>query len=109
MTATEVSTAQVPTFLSEVFPLVISQPNLSCFQLTPEVDKQEGNRFAFRFSRKFPEIVVICNKGYFWILAKPGQSLPSQEQWQKALLSIQEELREDLGDCSYLIEWTSQP
>lgn len=109
MTATEVSTAQVPTFLSEVFPLTISQLNLSCFRLNPEVDIQEGNRFAFRFSRKLPEIVVIWHKGYFWVLAKSGQSLPHQEQWQKALWLIQEELKEDLGDVNYSIQWIQQP
>lgn len=108
MTAAEVSVGQVPTFLCEVFPLVILQPNLICFRLSSEVERWEGNRFAFRFSRKFPEIVVVWCNGYFWVLAKPGQSMPSQEHWQKALLSIQEELKEDIGDRDYSIQWESQ-
>lgn len=108
MTAVNVSTIQVPTFLSEVFPLNISQINLTCFRLTPEVTKQDGNRFAFRFSRQFPDIVVIWHKGFFWVLAKPNQSIPNLDHWRKALLVIQEELKEDIGDRNYAIQWVRQ-
>ncbi len=49
MTAAVQITPQVsasPTYLSEIFPLSISQPNLICFRLTPEVDRKIGNRFS---------------------------------------------------------------
>lgn len=109
MTIMEVSTAQDLRFLSEVFSLNILELNLICFRLTPDLEKQEGNRFAFRFSRQFPEIVVIWHKVYFWVLAKPGQSMPNQDQWRKALLLIQEELKEEIGDRNYAVQWVRQP
>jgi hypothetical protein len=104
-----VSVSTDPTSLSEIFPLTISQPNLMCFRLTPEVERQDGNRLGFRFSRKFPEIIVTWHNGYFFVLAKPGQPMPSQDEWRKALLEIQEELKEDIGDRYYSIQWVRQP
>jgi hypothetical protein len=109
MTVAPVSVSQAPTSLSEIFPLTISQPNLMCFRLTPEIERQDGNRLGFRFSRKFPEIIVTWHNGYFFILAKPGQPMPSQDEWRKVLLEIQEELKEDIGDRYYSIQWVRQP
>ncbi|KYC43857.1 stem cell self-renewal protein Piwi [Scytonema hofmannii PCC 7110] len=109
MTVAPVVVSQAPTFLSEIFPINNSQPNLMCFRLTPEVERQDGNRLGFRFSRKFPEIVVTWHSGYFFVLAKPGQSMPSQDEWRKAILEIQEELKEDIGDRYYSIQWVRQP
>ncbi len=71
MTVAPVSVSQAPTSLSEIFPLTISQPNLTCFRLTPEVERQDGNRLSFRFSRKFSEIIATWHSGYFFILARP--------------------------------------
>ncbi|NDJ24761.1 stem cell self-renewal protein Piwi [Nostoc sp. B(2019)] len=107
MTVTPVS--QAPTSLSEIFPLTISQPNLMSFRLTPEVERQDGNRLGFRFSRKFPEIKVTWHNGYFFVLAQLGQPMPSEDKWRKAILEIQEELKEDIGDRYYSIQWVRQP
>jgi len=104
-----VSISQASTFLSEIFPLSISQPNLKCFRLTAEIDREVGNRLSFRFSRKFPEIVVTWQEGYFWILAIPSKQMPSRTEWRDALVEIQDELKEDIGERYYSIQWVRQP
>src|SRR4028118_1440192 len=106
---TPLQAAPYPTYLSEMFRLSISQPNLLCFRLTPEVDREVGNRLSWRFSQKFPDVVVIFEDKYFWVLAKPNQPMPSPEQWREALITIQEELKENIGDRSYSIQWVQNP
>ncbi|EAW33836.1 Piwi domain-containing protein [Lyngbya sp. PCC 8106] len=96
-------------YLSEIFPLTILKPNLICFRLTPEVDREVGNRLSWRFSQKFAEIVVIWENKYFWVLAKPTQKMPSPEQWRQALGEILEQLKEDIGDHYYSIQWVRDP
>lgn len=102
-------TAPSPTFLSEIFPLRISQLNLICFRLTPEVEREIGNRLSWRFSQKFPDIVVIWQDKYFWGLAKPKQPMPSQDEWRNKLAEILEELKKDIGDRYYSIQWVREP
>ena len=98
-----------PTFLSEIFPLKISQANLICFRLTPEVKREVGNRLSWRFSQKFPTVVVIWQDGYFWVLLKPNETKPNPNEWRKALAEILENLRKDIGDRSYSIQWVHTP
>ena len=98
-----------PAFLSEIFPLNISEPNLICFRLTPEVGKEVGNRFSWRFSQKFPDVVVIWESQCFWVLGKPNQQMPTESHWKKWLEEIQDELRKDIGDRNYSIQWVRQP
>ena len=109
MTAAVVQAPPSPMFLSEIFPLLISQPNLICFRLTPEVEREMGNRLSWRFSTKFPDVVVIWQDKYFWVLAKPNQVMPSQEQWREALAKIGDELKNDVGDRYYSIQWVRTP
>lgn len=118
MTAAVQITPQVsasPTYLSEIFPLSISQPNLICFRLTPEVDRKIGNRFSWRFCQKFTnqefphQLVAIWEDKYFWVLGEPNQPMPTKEKWREALVEIEEELREDIGDRSYSIQWVREP
>ncbi|MCU0543767.1 MAG: stem cell self-renewal protein Piwi [Oscillatoriaceae cyanobacterium Prado104] len=97
------------TYLSEIFQLSISQPNLICFRLSPEVDRKLGNRFSWRFSQKFPDAIVIWEDKYFWVLAKPNQTMPDYGTWRTALNEILEDLKEDIGDRSYSIQWVSKP
>lgn len=106
---TAVVQTEVTTFLSEIFPLSISQPNLQCFRLTPKIDRELGNRLSFRFCRKFPEIIVTWEDEYFWILGTPNREIPSQTEWRNALAEIEAELQEDIGDRSYSIQWVRQP
>lgn len=101
--------ATSPIFLSEIFPLRISQPNLICFRLTPEVDREIGNQLSWRFSQKFPDIVVIWQDKYFWVLAKPNQAMPSQDEWRNKLTEIIEELKKKIGDRHYSIQWVREP
>ncbi|MEH2402144.1 Piwi domain-containing protein [Nostoc sp.] len=98
-----------PIFLAEIFLLNIPQPNLICFRLTPRVDTEIGNRLGWRFSRQFDDIMVIFADGNFWVLAKPDQAMPSLDEWRKRLTRIQEELKKDIGDRYYSIQWVSQP
>ncbi|MEH1806948.1 Piwi domain-containing protein [Nostoc sp.] len=98
-----------PIFLAEIFLLNIPQPNLICFRLTPRVDTEIGNRLSWRFSQKFPDIIVIFADGNFWVLAKPDQPMPTLDELRKALTEIQEELKKDIGDRYYSIQWVSQP
>ncbi|HBL12640.1 MAG TPA: stem cell self-renewal protein Piwi [Cyanobacteria bacterium UBA11162] len=102
-------TAPSPIFLSEIFSLSISQLNLTCFRLTPEVEREIGNRFSWRFSQKFPDVVAIWEDKYFWVLGKLNQAMPSQKEWRESLIQIQEQLKEDIGDRSYSIQWVRQP
>ncbi|WP_257235934.1 hypothetical protein [Nostoc sp. 'Peltigera malacea cyanobiont' DB3992] len=95
--------------MAEIFLLNIPQPNLICFRLTPRLDTEIGNRLSWRFSQKFPDIIVIFADGNFWVLAKPDQAMPSLDEWRKALTEIQEELKKDIGDRYYSIQWVSQP
>ncbi len=106
---TQVQVQTSPIFLSEIFPLTISQPNLICFRLTPEVERQEGNRLAFRFSRQFPDIVAIWEKSYFWILAKPGSTMPDKAELKKALENIQEDLKDEIGDRYWSFQGVREP
>ncbi|MCP2728445.1 Piwi domain-containing protein [Limnofasciculus baicalensis] len=106
------STQQVPAsplFLSEIFPLTISKPNLICFRLSAEIEREIGNRLGWRFSQKFGDIIVIYEQKYFWVLAKPNKSMPSQGEWREALAEIQEDLKKDLGDRYYSIQWVRDP
>jgi hypothetical protein len=74
MTNTTLSTAQSTTtptyFLSEIFPLTIAHPNLDAFRLSPEVDRELGNKIGWRFCQKFENMIVIWETGYFWIFGK---------------------------------------
>ncbi len=106
-----INTIQAPattTFLSEIFPLTLSNQNLSCFHLKPEIDRYIGNRLSWHFSKYFPNIVVIWYRGYFWILAKLNQEIPTQGEWKDVLLEIQEKLQEDIGNRNYSIQWVNE-
>lgn len=101
--------AQKSVHLSEILPLIILSPlDLGCFRVTPEIDKELGNRLSFRFSRKSPGIVVSWHEGYFWFVGIVGQQMPSQNQWHEAIGEIQEELKADIGDRTFSIQWVRQ-
>ncbi len=105
-----VSVGQKSVHLSEILPLSILSPlDLGCFRLTPEIDKELGNRLSFRFSRKFPGIVASWHEGYFWVVGTVGQQMPSQNQWREAIAEIQEELKADIGDRTFSIQWVREP
>lgn len=63
--------SQPKIFSSEIFPLSISHPNLMCFQATPELEREDGNRLSFHLSLALPNIVIIWDKGYFYALGTP--------------------------------------
>jgi hypothetical protein len=100
MIAAELSAPKTPIFISEIFPLIISQPNILCFRLTPDVNenaKDLGNRLSFHLSRQFPDVAVTWHQGDFIILAKSGQSMPVPSEWREALERVHAEVK-DLSD-----------
>ena len=102
-------------YLSEIFPLEIDKPNFQCFRLNDKIERKVGNQFAWRFCQKFSDIknlrgiIVIWEKGDFWVLAKPDHSMPTSEQYKQALKEIQEDLKEDIGDRFLSIQWVRNP
>lgn len=106
---TVVPISQTSTFLSEIFSLTISQANLICFRLTPEIDRELGNRLSWRFSQKFPDVVVIWEDEYFFVLAQLNQLIPSQNEWREKLAEIQEELKKHIGNRLFSMQWVRQP
>ena len=103
------STASSPIFVSEIFPLTTLQYNIWCFRLSPEVDREVGNRISWRFSQQFPDIVVIWHNGFFWVLGKLNQSMPNVEEWKKALKAIELKLKQDIGEREHIIQSVRQP
>ncbi|MCU0535188.1 MAG: hypothetical protein MUD14_14975 [Hydrococcus sp. Prado102] len=111
MIATDIQAPAKPTSLSEIFPLTVSNNNYECFCLSPGISKEIGNRLSWRLSQSFPNVVVIWDKysRYFWILAKSDVTIPSHEQWRDRLTEIQENLKEEIGDSFYTIQWVRHP
>jgi len=111
MIAARVSTPETPVFVSEVFPLTISQPNFLSFRLTPDVGENArdvGNRLGFHLSRKFPDVAVTWYQGDFIALVKPGQPMPASSEWREALDLICLEVK-DLCDRPWGIQWVRHP
>lgn len=95
-------------FVSEIFPLSYSQLNLICFRLTPEVNKQDGNRLSYRFGRKLPDLFLYWEAGYFWVLGTLDRQMPSSDEWRDVLSEIKEEV-EEFSDCYFTFQWVRQP
>ena len=97
------------TYLSEIFPLDYARLNIKSFRLSPTISREIGNSMGWHFSKQFPGVVVIWQKGYFWILTQPNIEIPSRENWKVALDNIQDKLKDKLGDRSYFIQWVEEP
>ncbi len=93
---------------SEVLPIKTTELQLMCFRLTPEIDKKDGNRLSYHFSRKLPGTVIIWQKPYFWVLAAHNRQLPSKEELQQVLSNIQKEV-EDFSECLFGFQSVRQP
>jgi hypothetical protein len=97
------------THLSEIFPLKLSQLNIASFRLNLEIDRKLGNTLSWHFSKRFPGVVVVWEKGDFSVLAQPNLKIPLQKEWKIALEDIQEKLQDKLGDRGYFIQWVNEP
>lgn len=87
------------TYLSEIFPLTISKPNLMCFRLTPEVDREDGNRLSLHLSLRLPNTVVTWHQGYFYALGTPKFPMwLLAEDWQDILAQVVEQGLTDFSD-----------
>lgn len=95
-------------FVSEIFPLTYAELNLMCFRLTPEVSKQDGNRLSYRFGRKFPELVICWEAGYFWVLGTIARQMPNSDEWREMLAEIKEEVAE-FSDRYFTFQSVRQP
>lgn len=80
--------------LSEIFVLSHTDLNLISFRLSPLTDREDGLRLSYRFSRYFPNVIVIWKEGLFYALAKQGQTLPADAEWTGALEYIHREICE---------------
>ena len=80
--------------LSEVFVLSYGNLNLISFRLSPLTDREDGFRLSYRFSRYFPNVIVVWKDGLFYGLAEQGQILPIDAEWSEALGYIRREICE---------------
>jgi hypothetical protein len=111
MIAATLTDPKTPIFISEVFPLTISEPNIIGFRLTPDVNQNSrdlGNRLSFHLSRQFPHVAVAWQRGDFIILAKPGQPMPDSSEWREALERVRSEVK-DLSDRPWSIQSVRHP
>ena len=111
MIAAALTAPKTPIFISEIFPLTISQPHILCFRLTPDVNenaKDLGNRLGFHLSRQFPDVAVTWHQGDFIVLAKPEKSMPDPSEWREALERVRAEVK-DLSDRPWGIQWVRHP
>lgn len=88
------------TYLSEIFLLTYARLNMESFRLSPKIGRELGNSMGWHFSKHFPNVVVIWEKGDFWILAQPDIKMPSKDDWKTASEQIQDKLEDKLGDRS---------
>lgn len=97
--------SQPKIFSSEVFLLSILQPNVMCFQGTPELEREDGNRLSFHLSLALPNIVIIWDKGYFYALGTPNYPMKLlAEELQIVTEQVTEESLTDFSDQT----WTFQ-
>ncbi|MFQ3638233.1 MAG: Piwi domain-containing protein [Cyanobacteriota bacterium] len=80
--------------LSEIFVLSHTALNLISFRLSPLTDREDGLRLSYRFSRYFPNVIVVWKEGLFYVLSKQGQTLPADAEWTGALEYIHREICE---------------
>lgn len=103
MIATATATVSQPTvFSSEIFTLKISQTNLMCFRLNPEVEQEDGYRLSFHLSRLLPAMVVIWDKPYFYALGIPKYPMRLlAEDWEDILAQVVDEGLTDFSDRTW--------
>ncbi len=103
MIATATVTVHKPVaFSSEIFSLNFSHLNIMCFQLSPELEQEEGIRLSFHLSRTLPQMVVIWDKPYFYALAIPKYPIHLlPEEWQDILEQVVEEGLTDFSDRTW--------
>jgi hypothetical protein len=80
--------------LSEIFVLSHTDLNLISFRLSPLTDREDGFRLSYRFSRCFPNVIVVWKDGLFYALAKQEKTLPTDAEWTGALEYIHREICE---------------
>lgn len=87
---------------SEIFRLNFSNLNIMCFQLTPEIEQEEGISLSFHLSRILPHIVVIWDKPYFYALGKFKNSMQDLGiEWESILEQIAAEGIKDFSDRTW--------
>lgn len=96
--------------LSEIFPITAaSSLKLVSFRLSPQVGREIGNSLSWHFSKQFPGVAVIWCKESFWILAQSDKQIPLKEKWKEALETIQEKIKDKIGDRIYYIQRVKEP
>lgn len=88
------SSVQDKNCLSEIFLLGYEELNLVSFRLSPRTDREDGLRLSYRFSRYFPDVIVVWKDGLFFAITKQEQPLPTDAEWTEALAYIWREVCE---------------
>lgn len=88
------SSVQDKNCLSEIFLLDYEEFNLVGFRLSPRTDREDGLRLSYRFSRYFPDVIVVWKDGLFFGITKQRQPLPTDSEWAEALVNIRREVFE---------------
>ncbi|MEH1903554.1 MAG: hypothetical protein V7L04_19635 [Nostoc sp.] len=105
MIATATLTQRKTLSSSEIFRLNLSNINIICFQLKPDIEQDEAISLSFHLSRILPHIVVIWDKPYFYALGKFKNSM--QEfgiEWESILGQIAGEGIKDFSDRTLQFE-----
>lgn len=93
---------------SEIFRLNLSNINIMCFQLKPEIEQEEGISLSFHLSRILPHIVVIWDKPYFYALGKFKNSMQEfGRDWESMLEQIALEGIKDFSDRTWQFQEVS--
>ncbi len=106
---TNINGRQKSEYLSEIIPLEILNPNLICFSITPDIEKETGNRLSYQFSIEFPDVAVIWHQPdkLFWGIGKQNKSLPTRQDWKEALERIKNQV-EDFQDSLFAFQWEEE-
>lgn len=87
---------------SEIFRLNLSNVNIMCFQLKPNIEQEEAISLSFHLSRILPHIVVIWEKPYFYALGKFKNSMQDFGiEWESILEHIAAEGIKDFSDRTW--------
>ncbi|BAY74606.1 hypothetical protein NIES25_10200 [Nostoc linckia NIES-25] len=87
---------------SEIFRLNLSNINIICFQLKPDIEQEEAISLSFHLSRILPHIVVIWYKPYFYALGKFENSMKYfATDWESMVEQIADEGIKDFSDRTW--------
>lgn len=94
---------------SEIFCLTLAKPAFRVFQLSEQIDRASGNRFSSRFSHTFEGVLVVWERGDFYVLGTSDDNIPDAEVWTNQAREICDRLGDEIGDLHLNFQWRSLP